>query len=303
MEHIKKHPKIINLETYKKLFDDPDFEKANEKQFIIQEKYDGSQFSFGKISGVPFARSKNLDLDFHNLQRVEKQFKGACEYLQGINWDTVRDNVIFYCETLSSRRHNKLTYERCPANHLVLFGMYKILGKVAMWSFSQEDLAGYARFLGIDFAQSLPKAVLSDMHIESSSLGGTIEGYVIKFPEWIDNLNNPMMIKVVDPKFKEVKHTVINQSNSIDDLFAQYCTESRWEKALQHLRDDGNTHNDMTDVGRLCREVVADCLEEEKENIKDRLYQLFEKQLKKRLVKGIPDWYTVVLANREKENE
>ena len=72
MSALRSYPKVWNLghRAIKHLFDGP---------VVIQEKVDGSQFSFGAVDGVLECRSKGAQL---HLPVKDKLFKGACETAQ-----------------------------------------------------------------------------------------------------------------------------------------------------------------------------------------------------------------------------
>jgi hypothetical protein len=84
----------------------------------IQEKVDGSNFSFGKTrEGELFAMSHHKRFD---LSQPEKMFLPALEHVQSIE-SKIPTGHLFRCEYLSKPKHNVLEYSRIPKNHLVLF--------------------------------------------------------------------------------------------------------------------------------------------------------------------------------------
>lgn len=74
-------------------------------------------------------------------------------------------------------------------------------------------------------------------------------------------------------------------------LINSYKTEARWQKAVQHLRDDGVLENSPRDIGGLIKSIQTDIVEEEKENIKEDLWKLYHKDILRATISRFPEWY------------
>lgn len=84
-------------------------------------------------------------------------------------------------------------------------------------------------------------------------------------------------------------------------LTSKYRSESRWNKAIQHLAEEGRLDNSMRDMPALIAEVKRDTMEECRDEIKEDLFKWAEPKLQRGLVRGLPDWYKYKLAERISE--
>lgn len=84
----------------------------------VTEKIDGSQFNFDLINGELCIRSKGAVIDPENPPNL---FRPVVDYVVSISKGLV-NNITFHGETLSSRRHNTLCYDRVPQNYFMVFG-------------------------------------------------------------------------------------------------------------------------------------------------------------------------------------
>lgn len=290
-------PKIFHLgdKFIDKIFDGP---------VEITEKIDGSQFVFGKIGGELFCRSKGKMLV---LGAPEKMFEKAIDYVMSVQ-ESIPNNIVFFCEYLRQPKHNVLAYHRIPTNGLALFGVCELPNKFI----SEYSRLIFAKnTLGIDVVPLIyegeikTKDDLVEMLDTDSYLGNVkIEGIVIK------NYTQPFMIrdrvfplmsgKFVSEKFKEKHRTdwkVKNTGKGRWDTYVEgFRTDARWEKAVQHLRDNGELENAPRDIGKLIKEIHRDITEEEKENIKDVLWKEFGIQVLRKSTAGFPEWYKKRLA-------
>ena len=108
--------------------------------------------------------------------------------------------------------------------------------------------------------------------------------------------------KYVNPEFKEIhqknwkkEHT---SKGKFDLLKEQYRSEARWNKAIQHLAEKGELTNTPKDIGSLLKEINIDLIDEEKENIKKELWNIFGKDILRTSVAGFPEWYKRKLLER-----
>jgi hypothetical protein len=301
---IKSFPKIFALgQDYIKEILDGEVE--------VTEKIDGSQFGFGRIDGELFVRSKGAMLHF---EAPNNMFKEGVEYIASIA-DRIPDGIVFHAEYLQTPSHNSLQYGRIPKNHLCLFSVSDKSDKF----YSYNEIKNWADVLDIDVVPLVYKGTIdsTDKILEfvnsESYLGKAIaEGVVVK------NYNKPFLLgvqpipvmsgKYVTEAFKEVhngwkeRHTTPGRWES----FKQgYKTEARWMKAVQYLRDKGELTESPKDIGSLIKRVMEDITEEEKETIKNFLWNEFGKELLGTAVKGLPEFYKLKLLKKldEKDKE
>ena len=145
---------------------------------IIQEKLDGSQFSFGIEGGELKMKSRNAIVDPAN----PGMFALAVETVQSRQHLLVEGRT-YRCEYLMKHKHNTLTYARVPKGHLVLFDVN--VGHEAYCHF--QEVEKIAVDLGIDMVPTLHTGhvvnpgFIKDLLGSVSFLGGTqIEGVVVK---------------------------------------------------------------------------------------------------------------------------
>lgn len=273
----------------------------------ITEKVDGSQFGFGKVEGRLFVRSKGRELDLDN---PDQMFKLGVEYVKSIE-GLIPDNTTFYGEYLQKPKHNTLAYDRVPKNNIALFGVYDYTTRVFA---SFDIISQWARFLGVDTVRlihngmSSPEQVLELVKGTVSQLGGqNIEGVVVKaYKPWLFLNQIPLNVmagKYVTEEFKEVHHKNWKAENTgkgqLEVAMGQYRSEARWNKAVQHLRDNAQLTGTPKDIGELIKEVRKDVAEEEKENIKEILWKIYGEKFLHAAGDGLPQWYKEKLVKGE----
>ena len=308
---IHSYPKVYNLghRNLAELFDGP---------VVVQEKYDGSQISWAWIQDKDydvelFVKSKGK-LQAGGGAAPDKMFSGAVDYLLSLG--TVTANYVFRGEWFNSPHHNTLTYDDVPPNGLILYDV----------EFSESNFAGpgavreYAEALGIGAARTMmlwesghPAQRDLDLWLEEkSTLGGPlVEGVVFKNYAKHDpqQPDKALMGKYVSPVFREKhgkawKATNPGSNDVVANIVEQLNTEARWEKAVQHLRDDGLLEGSPRDIGALMSEVKVDTLEEEKEWITEQLRRVFVPKIARGLGRGLPEWYKArLLEEAMKDNE
>jgi hypothetical protein len=300
MSYTAPFPKILHIGDAQiaDLFDGP---------VEITEKVDGSQFGFGKVDGVLFCRSKGQELDLDN---PNKMFTEGVEYVKTIA-GLLPDNYIFYGEYLQKPKHNTLAYDKIPKNHIVLFGVYSSQDNVFH---SYDSIREWADALHVDAIPVLkvgisnPEEVLELVRDKRSYLGGqNIEGVVVKaYKPWLFLNQIPLSVmsgKYVTEAFKEVHHKNWKAENTgkgrLEVAAAQYNSEARFNKAIQHLRDDGSLTGTPSDIGPLLKEIKRDVIEEEKEAIKAELWSIFGDDFLRQATNGFPQWYKEKLVKGE----
>jgi len=274
----------------------------------ITEKVDGSQFVFGKIEYELYIRSKGQQLF---PEAPQSMFKDGIDYVVSIQ-DKLPNNIIFYCEYLQKPKHNVLKYNRTPKNHLIMFG-----ASTPLKSFDR-DFARHADLLDIEVVPVIfqgiinnPEELLSMLNTDSVLGDTTVEGIVVKNydrPFLLGGQPIPLMAgKFVSEKFKEVHNKEWKQSHTTSgrwDVFkSRFRSEARWQKAVQHLREQGLLQNEPRDIGQLIKEIQADIEAEEIETIKTFLWEEFGKEILRTSIKGFPEWYKEQLLHNSFQKE
>ena len=270
-------------------------------EVIVEEKVDGSQFSFGLFEDGYRARSKGAQL---NLIAPDSMFKRGCEIVQGL---PLTLGWTYRCEYLVKPKHNVMAYARIPAQHLILFDINIGHEDYLPW----EAKAQEAERLGIEVVPRLFHGrlerieMLRDLLETVSILGGQkIEGVVVKNYARFTVDKKAMMGKFVSEAFKEVhaaewKSANPTQGDILQRLAEHYRTPARWQKAYQHLRESGQIEDSPRDIGLLMREVPPDVEKECEAEIKDKLYQWAWPHIRRGLTRGLPEWYKERLLERQ----
>lgn len=297
-------PKILHI-------GDKQIESLFDGEVEITEKVDGSQLGFGKVNGRLFVRSKGQELDLDNPNQM---FEKAVTYVKSIE-DKLPDNFTFYGEYLQKPKHNTLAYDRTPTNGIALFGVYNYITKEFLGS---DEITRYAGLLNVDrvpvihIGKSSPGEVLEMVNQRVSYLGGQkIEGVVVKaYKNWEYLGQIPLSVmsgKYVTEEFKEVHIKNWKAENTgkgrLEVAVSQYKSEARWNKAIQHLRDSGEFTGTPKDIGNLIKEIKNDVIAEEKENIKDQLWDIYGEQFTRAATDGFPQWFKEKLVLGELINK
>jgi hypothetical protein len=274
---------------------------------VVQEKIDGSQFSFAKLDGRLRMRSKGKEIF---LEAPDKMFEAGVEYVQSIQ-DKLTEGWVYRCEYLRVPKHNTLCYSRIPRNHLVL---YDVMTKYETYA-NQTSILAVAGSLGIEAVQYLltgemDLAIFQRFMGYESQLGGqTVEGVVIKnYGEFCQKTGHVLMGKYVSEHFKEVHGAEWKRSNPgrqeiMAMLIAKYRSEARWEKSVFKLRDDGVLQQAPQDIGPLMKLVAPDIEAECKEEIMETLWKYFWPQIARGVVAGLPEWYKQRLVEEQFERD
>ena len=275
----------------------------------ISEKIDGSQFVFGKIEGEVYIRSKGSLLWFEN---PEKMFSHAIDYIDSIR-EKIPEGFVYYCGYLKNPKHNTLAYERVPINHLILFGV-ALKGSDKFY----KNIDQFAETLDIEPIPILYRGSINSIEeilqfTERISVLGKsqIEGIVVKNyskPFLLGGQPIPIMAgKYVCEKFKEVHREKWSSENTAkgqwETFKESFRTEARWNKAVQHLKERGELEISPRDIGKLIKEIQIDIQEEEKENIKNWLYQHYGKEIIRKATAGFPEWYKEELLKNAFAND
>jgi hypothetical protein len=271
----------------------------------VTEKIDGSSFAFGvSADGEVVCRSKGRQIDFvsdHDL------FARAMQYVdenKELILSVLEPDTYVYGEYLSKPKHNTLTYNRIPTNHIMVFGC--LTGGVFVSNYN--ELSRLSALLKLETVPLLYHgkvnhvAQLQELLEHESVLGGPkIEGFVVKnySPEvqwWLGGQVVPAFGKFVSEGFKEKhikawKESGNSLTGQLDTLVNAFRTEARWRKAIQHLRDNGALQIAPQDIGPLLKEIEHDLIEEEADFIKNKLYKMYIDTIVRATKRGFPEWY------------
>ncbi len=291
------YPKIYNLghAAVVDLFDGP---------VVVEEKVDGSQFSFGVFNGELKFRSKGKQME---PDAPEKMFTLAVEAVKAVK-DKLVDGWTYRGEYLQKPKHNSLCYERIPKNHIALFdincGEESYIGPEAK---EQE-----AKRLGFEVVpcykvDRLEKPEDVKALLENTSfLGGVkIEGVVIKNYMKFGLDKKVLMGKFVSEDFKEIHKKEWAKQNPatgdfIEVIAQNHRTKARWMKAVQAARDRGELTDSPQDIGKLLNAVRDDILAEEKDAIASELFNYaWDKIISRKVVAGFPEWYKEYLMEKQ----
>ncbi len=294
------YPKIYNLghAALKELLAD---------SVTIEEKVDGSQFSFGKFGAELKCRSKGQQLI---VDAPEKMFAKAVDTAKAL-FDQLQDGWTYRAEYLQKPKHNSLAYDRTPNQNLIIFDICPA-EEVYL---SYEDKKAEAHRLGLEVVPIVYHGKVDnasqvfEMMNKISILGGQkIEGLVIKNYQKFGPDKKVLLGKHVSEEFKEVHNKEWANSNpTTNDILQataeQYRTPARWNKAIQHLKERGELTNTPQDIGKLLKEVQVDISAECEAEIKEKLYRWALPYINRVAIRGLPDWYKEQLVTRQFERQ
>lgn len=294
------YPKVWNMghPAIADLFDGP---------VVVQEKVDGSQFTFGVIGGRLRLRSKGVEI--HGVDGAGKLFEGAVLTATMLaNAGKLTEGWQYRGEAMCAPRHNSLTYGRAPKGNVILFdvdvGPENRVAEPGM-------LAAVASELGLECVPTLYHGTVSSLDQlrglldHDSCLGAVkVEGVVVKnYARWGKD-GKMLMGKLVSDAFREVhagewKKTNPDRTDILDRIREMYRSEQRWEKAIQHRRESGQLLDDPKDIGPLLKEIERDVREECEREIADALFAAFWGDIRRGLTFGFPEWYKRRLSEQQ----
>lgn len=285
---IGSYPKVLQLghPGLADLFADP---------VTIEEKVDGSQFSFAKIDGELHMRSKGAEI---HPGAPDKMFEAAAQSVIAVA-DLLTEGFVYRAEYLQKPKHNTLKYDRIPRGHLIIFDV-----ETAPHTFlsplhkkTEAERIGFECIPWID-TRDVESADDVRAHLDRESVlgGAKVEGVVVKNYQRFGRDGKVLVGKYVSEAFKEVHGKEWKKSNPSgkdirDQLGERYCAEGRWAKAVQHLRDAGQLTDTPRDIGALIKEVQADLAAEESEAIKAALFSWAFPNIQRAATRGLADWY------------
>ena len=271
----------------------------------VTEKIDGSQFNFGRTKeGEVVMRSKGKELYFEDH---EKMFSIAVDWVEQ-NQDKLPKNMFFYGEFLGTTNHNVLEYDRVPKGNIIIFAVMKGEGFVKNY----KEIHSLAEKIGLETVPLLYQGKVKTLKeleklLKIKSILGKelVEGIVVKnykAPCVIGSRIFPSFGKYVRETFKE-RHAKdwsakFSGKNKLLVYIESFRAEARWQKAVQHLKEQGKLVNEPKDIGILLKEIERDLFEEEADNIKKELFELFKGQITRKAKAGFPEWYKKQLLKK-----
>lgn len=268
----------------------------------ITEKVDGSQISFGIVDGELMMRSKNQQL---HGGADNGMFNRAVEMIQ-FNQHLFTPGYIYRGEFFRTPKHNTLAYDRVPKNNIMIYDIEKSYGSSDFLRhrdrIKETQRIGFEAvhvfFVGTGCNLDWIKGYLE----EKSVLGNIkIEGVVVKNYGQFTEDKKVAKAKFVSAEFqernqKEWKKENPTRKDIVTELIESYAVPARWQKAVQHLRDDGKLEGSPRDIGALIKEAQEDLKKEEADSIKEILFNHFIGQITRGTIAGLPQWYKEQLA-------
>ncbi len=291
-------------------------------EVIVEEKVDGSQFSFGVfpcefnesthvIDEVPHVLKVRSKGAIMNIDAPQSMFKEAVDHVKARVFD-LAPGFTYRGECLKKPKHNALAYDRTPAQNVIIFDINS--GEEEYLSYEQKALE--ANRLGFEVVPLLFSGKLESVSAvrrfldTTSVLGGQkIEGVVVKPIKPKYGWDKKLLIgKFVSEAFKEVHSNSWKESNPtstdiLQQLGEQYGTAARWNKAVQHLSEAGKLESSPRDIGLLINEIPNDILSDSEDDIKAKLFTWAWPHIKRMVIKGFPQFYKEKLLASQFEKE
>lgn len=293
-------------------------------EVIVEEKIDGSQFSFGVFDEFPPAivdivprwgpservlkvRSKGCVMI---TDAPEKMFARGVEHIKTIQ-HLLHPGWTYRGEYLAKPHHNALSYDRIPAGHVILFDIETDECNFLGPDKKREEAAR----VGLECVPELFRGRIGTVeqfrsYLETVSvLGGQkIEGVVVKPLDY--NLfgmdKKVLMAKFVSEAFKETHAKTWGENNPkgkdiIGLIGDRLTTQARWTKAIQHMKEQGKLEDSPKDIGMLIREIPQDILKECEEEIKQDLFDWAWPSIQRMVTRGMPQYYKDHLLRQQFE--
>lgn len=282
------YPKIYNIghPQLDGLFDGP---------VLVEEKVDGSQFSFGLFNGEIKVRSKGQEMQ---VSEPEKLFTEGVTQVMSRRVH-LHEGWTYRGEYLKKPKHNALAYDRIPNSHVILFDINTDEERYLPY----EEKKAEAERIGFECIPLVHNGVVSNagevlaLLDRVSVLGGQkVEGLVVKNYARFGKDGKALMGKYVSEAFKEVHKAEWKKDNPtakdiVGLLGEQYRTPARWNKAIQHMAERGELTNSPKDIGPLIRETQQDITAECAEEIKSALYSWAKPHIMRAAIRGLPEFY------------
>lgn len=266
---------------------------------LVEEKIDGSQFSFGTGNGQLKLRSKGAEIYVDNPEKMFSLGISTAQVLAPV----LHDGWTYRAEYLQKPKHNCMKYERVPATNLVLFDINT--GEEVY--LTREEKEEEAARIGLEIVPVLyqglvdsPETLYGLLNRDSILGGGKIEGIVVKNYNQFGVDKKVLMGKFVTEEFKEThskewKADNPNVGDVVDRIVATLRSEVRWAKSVARLKEEGKLENSPKDIGLILREIQNDIRAEELDFIQGKLLEYALPRILRASTGGFPEYYKKTL--------
>jgi len=294
------YPKIYN-------FGHPSTKPLVGREVRVEEKVDGSQFSFGDIVGEEGSslRCKSRRVEMNPLAPTDLFCMAAYTAKRLYDSDILMPGWTYRGEAFKSPCHNSLEYERVPLHNIAIFDIARGENDYL----SRDELERECGRIGLEpvacfgtYTFHTYESVASMLDRPSYLGKNKIEGVVLKpvVPMFGEDAK-PLYTKVVSEAFRELhagnsEYKTTKKTETIQAIAEEVSTRPRWQKTRARLAEEGKLVGDPRDLQYLIKELQQDIHEECEEHIKSRLYAAFKKKIMGGAVRGFPEWYKSELA-------
>jgi hypothetical protein len=266
---------------------------------LVEEKIDGSQFSFGTENGQLAMRSKGAELYADNPEKMFSLGITTARELAPI----LHEGWTYRAEYLQKPKHNVMKYDRVPNRNLILFDINT--GDEVYLSRAEKE-AEAAR-IGLEITPMLyegvvdsPETLYQLLARDSVLGGGKIEGLVAKNYVRFGIDKKVLMGKFVTEEFKETHSKEWKADNPtlgdvVERIIATLRSEVRWGKSVARLREAGKLEQSPRDIGLLIKEIQADIRAEEADFIQTKLVEYALPRILRASTAGFPEYYKKTL--------
>ena len=260
---------------------------------LVEEKVDGSQFSFSVTDGTVELRSRGAAV----YPETAGMFAAGVKAVEELK-DRLHPGWVYRAEYLMKPKHNVLCYGRVPRFNMVLFDINT--GEECYLTRAEKEAE--AKRIGLEITPVMyvgPVTKSEDIYAfleRESILGGKVEGVVIKNYARFGMDKKVLMGKFVREDFKETHSKEWKASNPtiadvVERIIATLRSEVRWRKSVQRLRDEGKLEHSPRDIGVLLKEVQSDIRAEEMDFISEKLVEYALPRVLRASTAGLPEWY------------
>lgn len=266
---------------------------------VIEEKVDGSQFSFGKFNDELHFRSKGAQIyvtpEGHSS---EKMFEKAVQSVLKRQF-ALHEGWTYRVEYLPKTKAVTLAYTRVPEDYLIGFDV-----EIAEEHFLNPDekRMEFER-IGLETVPCFFQGRVEDIELVKSMLehvsvlgGQQVEGVVVKNYNRYGPDKKILIGKYVSKAFKEMHGREWAKGNPksgdiLQEIIESVRTPARWRKGVQHLREAGKLTDTPKDIALLFREVPADIKKEcEADTRRARRGWAWDK-ISRGATAGMAEWY------------
>lgn len=262
---------------------------------LVEEKIDGSQFSFGHIEGR--LRIKSHHQDISDIVGEYGLFTEAIAYVRSLyESGKLHPEWTYRGEVLQKPCHNRLLYERVPKHNIVGFDVctgpevyLEYVEKCA--EFKRMDLETVPYY----YYGTLPNVDTIETFLGRTPLlgGKHIEGVVFKAYGRYGEDKKTLMAKYVHPAFRETKvgEEYTKSVDFLQGMIDTYRSEARWDKAIQRLKEQGKLTDEPKDIGPLIGAITKDIEEECGDDIKRRMWKRYWPHVARGCTGGFAEYY------------